>query len=186
MAEDGWMWGNHRGGGGAPLKSSDGETITNLRKVFHGDVRVDYSPSNSPSKQSNANVPRRGNAYDSDDSDYDDRRGRRDRKKPADVESPANRKNFREITSGISLSEKEAKIKYENLDAPLILFYCCIIVFVFLLDQERNGISRVFETTNRREEQRKRKREKKTGRRKRKRIEILFEVPLSRKYSYVP
>ena len=31
MADDGWIWGSKRGGGGAPLKDSSGAVITNLR-----------------------------------------------------------------------------------------------------------------------------------------------------------
>jgi hypothetical protein len=30
-----WFWSNHRGGGGAPLKTKSGEIISNLRNVLH-------------------------------------------------------------------------------------------------------------------------------------------------------
>lgn len=33
-SESNWIWGNHRGGGGAPLKDMDGTVVTNLRKVI--------------------------------------------------------------------------------------------------------------------------------------------------------
>ena len=49
---DTWIWGNNRGGGGAPLKDIHGNTVTNLKKVLEGTVKVDYSPS-SPIKHSN-------------------------------------------------------------------------------------------------------------------------------------
>jgi len=33
--EEGWIWGNHRGGGGAPLKDEHGNNITDLKKVIN-------------------------------------------------------------------------------------------------------------------------------------------------------
>lgn len=47
-AEDGWIWGSTRGGGGAPLRDTQGNTVTNLKKVIQGDVHVDHSPGFSP------------------------------------------------------------------------------------------------------------------------------------------
>lgn len=42
-AEDnGWFWGNRRGGGGAPLKDKHGSVITNLRLASKGVIEVDY------------------------------------------------------------------------------------------------------------------------------------------------
>ena len=43
--EDGWIWGSSRGGGGAPLKDSQGKQLTNLKLVLAGDVEPDHSPS---------------------------------------------------------------------------------------------------------------------------------------------
>jgi hypothetical protein len=43
MSTDDWIWGNKRGGGGAPLVDQRGELVTNLRRVFKGDVEVGYS-----------------------------------------------------------------------------------------------------------------------------------------------
>jgi hypothetical protein len=39
-----WIWGNHRGGGGAPLKTVDGSNATNLRAVLRGSQQIDVSP----------------------------------------------------------------------------------------------------------------------------------------------
>lgn len=48
---DDWFWGNHRGGGGAPLKDVKGNQVANLKKVLKGDVEIDHSPTNkSPNK----------------------------------------------------------------------------------------------------------------------------------------
>lgn len=41
--DDGWFWGNRRGGGGAPLKDKHGSVITNLRLASKGVIEVDYS-----------------------------------------------------------------------------------------------------------------------------------------------
>lgn len=49
--DDGWIWGNSRGGGGAPLRDPKGHTVANLRAVVRGEVEVDYSPSNSPTRR---------------------------------------------------------------------------------------------------------------------------------------
>ena len=43
--DDGWIWGNSRGGGGAPLKDAKGQALTNLKLVLTGDVEADHSPS---------------------------------------------------------------------------------------------------------------------------------------------
>lgn len=42
--QDDWIWGNQRGGGGAPIKDTAGNQINNLKKVVKGDVVVDTSP----------------------------------------------------------------------------------------------------------------------------------------------
>ena len=34
------VWGNHRGGGGAPLKDHSGHTITNLQPVINGEGKT--------------------------------------------------------------------------------------------------------------------------------------------------
>lgn len=36
VEEEQWIWGNTRGGGGAPLKNMNGELITNLKTVING------------------------------------------------------------------------------------------------------------------------------------------------------
>ena len=46
--EEEWIWGNNRGGGGAPLKDIGGTPVPNLRNVLKGNAEVDYSPSKSP------------------------------------------------------------------------------------------------------------------------------------------
>ena len=43
-SSDPWIWGNQRGGGGAPLRDVDGNHLANLKKVLHGEVDVDHSP----------------------------------------------------------------------------------------------------------------------------------------------
>jgi hypothetical protein len=43
---DEWIWGNKRGGGGAPIKDVAGAVVTNLRQVARGSVQVDHSPTN--------------------------------------------------------------------------------------------------------------------------------------------
>lgn len=52
-APEEWIWGGGRGGGGAPLRDTSGNTITNLKKVIAGDIQVDFSP--SPNKSFNYN-----------------------------------------------------------------------------------------------------------------------------------
>lgn len=66
-ADQGWIWGSSRGGGGAPLKDRDGKSLTNLKLVLAGDVEPDHSPSKSPNN---------GDRYDYDD-DYAPRTSRR-------------------------------------------------------------------------------------------------------------
>lgn len=53
-----WIWGNTRGGGGAPLKSVEGGQITNLRNVLKGNTQVDVSPKG-----------KRYSSYDDEDDD---------------------------------------------------------------------------------------------------------------------
>jgi hypothetical protein len=45
---DNWIWGNNRGGGGAPLKDAAGTPLANLRDVVRGNVQPDHSPNRSP------------------------------------------------------------------------------------------------------------------------------------------
>lgn len=78
-AGDGWIWGNHRGGGGAPVKDVDGNTVSNLKALMkasdgHRGGRRDPSPPDyydSPKKKGNRGMaPQRRNTYDDDDDDY--------------------------------------------------------------------------------------------------------------------
>ena len=85
-ADAGWIWGNSRGGGGAPLKDSQGNALTNLKLVLAGDVEADHSPSKSPSKAGrydydDYHAPRtsRRCEYDPYDDDEDFSGGRRRR-----------------------------------------------------------------------------------------------------------
>lgn len=84
-----WIWGNNRGGGGAPLKDTSGNTISNLKKVLNGTADVNYSsPSKEQTKRNyeqngyeyNNNYDQRnsGNHHDPQDSNRQDRRNRRD------------------------------------------------------------------------------------------------------------
>lgn len=66
-ADSGWVWDKYKssGGGGAPLKSVDGGTVTNLRSVIRGSV--DQLAHSSPTRRSGS----RTRDYD-DDEDSDD------------------------------------------------------------------------------------------------------------------
>jgi hypothetical protein len=59
-----WIWGNTRGGGGAPLKTLKGEQVANLRSVVRGGVEIDVE---SPSKHK---AQRRSDREDRDDRSY--------------------------------------------------------------------------------------------------------------------
>lgn len=59
-AEEPWIWGNHRGGGGAPVKDMSGNQVSNLRQVFRGGIEVDASPIPSPHKLERIASPIRG------------------------------------------------------------------------------------------------------------------------------
>lgn len=85
--EEGWIWGNSRGGGGAPLRDASGNTVTNLKAIVNVNAheggrqsRRDYSPPmyDSPKKKGPRNnvPPLRRNDYDDDDN-YEEPRGRR-------------------------------------------------------------------------------------------------------------
>ena len=83
---DEWIWGNTRGGGGAPLKTLNGQPIANLRAVVRGGVEVDVE---SPSKRRNKGFDNTSSrsyerdddrSYDRDrDSDRRNKRNDRDR-----------------------------------------------------------------------------------------------------------
>lgn len=62
--QDTWIWGNNRGGGGAPVKDQYGSPIADIRRVLVGEVRTDYSP--TPAKQHS------NNRRDYGREDYDD------------------------------------------------------------------------------------------------------------------
>jgi hypothetical protein len=51
---DDWVWGNHRGGGGAPLRSIDGGNVSNLRAVLRGSQQIDSSPSPTRKNKNNS------------------------------------------------------------------------------------------------------------------------------------
>ena len=36
IIQEDWIWGNHRGGGGAPLKDHSGNTITDIKTIVKG------------------------------------------------------------------------------------------------------------------------------------------------------
>ena len=62
MADDdqmGWFWNNRTGGGGAPLKNSNGEVITNLKQAIKNG-NIDY---NSPKNNNNRPDIRHDNNY---------------------------------------------------------------------------------------------------------------------------
>lgn len=90
-----WVWGNNRGGGGAPLKDQYGSPVANLKGVLHGDVAVDFSPSpkhnnhrqgNNNNREYDSNNGKQGNNYNTDVEpgqipglqNHYDNRGRRD------------------------------------------------------------------------------------------------------------
>jgi len=66
LPTDNWIWGNTRGGGGAPLKDVQGNDVANLKKVLAGTIEVDHSPSpNSKGRRNNRN-----SEFDDDDNNY--------------------------------------------------------------------------------------------------------------------
>ena len=67
--EDGWIWGNNRGGGGAPLRDPSGNAVTNLKKVINGEVEVDYSPGMSPKHMKSPDYNNRNHSHNNT---YDD------------------------------------------------------------------------------------------------------------------
>jgi len=78
-AEEDWIWGNHRGGGGAPVKTVNGEQVSNLREVARGNVEVDHL---SPSARRGT-----GRHTSFDDRDYEGGGGRgRDRDRSGDYD----------------------------------------------------------------------------------------------------
>lgn len=103
-ADDDWYWGRYRtGGGGAPLKDVNGNTVTNLRQVHRGTVEIDYSPGSPKKNKSPKSLSRQD--------DYDD-----DRYIPGLGQAANSPKKFmsalREITTG--MSEDEIKIKVDK------------------------------------------------------------------------
>jgi len=77
--EDGWIWGSSRGGGGAPLKDSQGKQLTNLKLVLAGDVEPDHSPSKMKNNFAydddlSPRGPPRRRGHDYEDEDYGRRR----------------------------------------------------------------------------------------------------------------
>lgn len=104
LPTDNWIWGNNRGGGGAPLRDHEGNEVANLRKVLTGVVAVDHSPSPTGKFKGTSNARsgyfeepidnrrrdgrdgstnragqnnqrgRNNNGYDSEEGDYNDRR----------------------------------------------------------------------------------------------------------------
>ena len=108
--EDTWIWGNTRGGGGAPLKNINGETITNLKKVMNGTIEVDY---NSPSHHQSSN--NRRNDYNSPNRRNNDSPERRNEER---YHSPIKGNEY--IARGhkninIDDSERETKARLINL-----------------------------------------------------------------------
>lgn len=116
-----WIWGNHRGGGGAPLKDVDGSQVSNLRNVLKGSVQIDHSP--------HSKHKLRGSGYgDEDDYNYDDNRGDRDAVRRdsgryhspirgleshytgRDQPSPGKPKNLREIN--VTDTERQEKARF--------------------------------------------------------------------------
>lgn len=71
LPTDNWIWGNTRGGGGAPLRDQDGNDVANLKKVLTGAVAVDHSPSPKGKGRDHSNF--RGD-YDDRDSNRGNRR----------------------------------------------------------------------------------------------------------------
>lgn len=83
--EEGWVWGNHRGGGGAPLKDANGNTLTNLK----GALQQGQVGSDRGGRGNNRNY---NNGYHDDD-DLEDHSGyvpsnHRDRRPPPQQQPP--------------------------------------------------------------------------------------------------
>lgn len=83
---DGWIWGNTRGGGGAPLRDAHGNTVTNLKPIVNSHDnsssknKRDYSPPpyESPMRKGPRNqVPPFRRNLNEEDGYSDEPRGRR-------------------------------------------------------------------------------------------------------------
>ena len=55
QAEDGWIWGNHRGGGGAPIR--DQGDLPNVRKALQSTIEIQEQSVLSPVKQNITKSP---------------------------------------------------------------------------------------------------------------------------------
>jgi hypothetical protein len=118
--DDGWVWGNHRGGGGAPLKDYDGNNVTNLKKVLKGEVEIENaSPNSNPKRNKNNRVDwdennenhspynskhrRDSNGNNKNNTRYEER---------DDSQSPRKGMNgLREIEGNYNAREKDSKAK---------------------------------------------------------------------------
>ena len=134
---DQWIWGNNRGGGGAPLRNEDGHQLANLRDVMKGNVQPDHSPTRnqiSPVRGGGGRGKGEGSRYDDDY--YDDRRRSQSPPTVRGLEghysdrrnnnSGATQKKLSEIN--ITDREKEQKIRYyvaDSLKINLMDFWFC-------------------------------------------------------------
>ena len=91
--DDGWIWGNTRGGGGAPLKDPTGQTVADLRAVVRGEKEVDYSPA-SPTRRSGYGDDEYGSSSGGKNSSFRGGRGsiNEDYDDPYGVEAPPPRR----------------------------------------------------------------------------------------------
>lgn len=100
VEDDTWIWGNNRGGGGAPLKDIGGTPVANLRSVMKGSAQVDYSPSRSPIKTKSKH-----RAMSEEDDRYDIRESRKrreiDRGRDRDLSPDHGRARSPELVRGL-------------------------------------------------------------------------------------
>lgn len=134
--EETWVWGNTRGGGGAPLKDASGSIVTNLRQVARGSVEVDHL---SPLEKKQRERGGGRDYYDEDDRDYDrrsngydTRRGGSDRGGDESGPKPSPKKFMSALRDmNGNAGEREAKIRYTLAnylrDINLIIFMCFLI-----------------------------------------------------------
>ena len=122
--QDQWIWGNTRGGGGAPLKDVSGAVVTNLRQVVRGSVEVDHSSPSDRKKQHRFEDDYDDNYSDNgrDDRFISDRDRRRDPAPPSAQQSP---KKFMSALRDMNGSSDERDAKY-RLDASIKIL---ILVF---------------------------------------------------------
>lgn len=105
-----WIWGNNRGGCGAPLKDVNGDTITNLKQVV--------KERNSPQKNQSPEMRRlskreqfRARMEEQDDDDYYDEPPPKFVQQPANIPGLISPKKFMGALSEMNANQQEKEMK---------------------------------------------------------------------------